>query len=241
MRMGITMEHIYGGRVDLPISYNYLVQASLYNRISPELSNFLHDQGFRVGKRVFKLFTFSRLMGKYTFNRGRILYDGEITLYVSSPIQRFIRELANEILRLGQITIGENQLKVTGISFPVEPDIKNEVKIRMLSPLTIYSTLLTPDKRKKTYYYSPMEKEFSELIDANAKKKLILLKRRNLKSRLMITPIKVREVLVMYKNTVIKGWLGLFCLKGPKTLIKIVYDAGLGSKNSEGFGMFEVI
>jgi len=45
----------------------------------------------------------------------------------------------------------------------------------------------------------------------------------------------------MYKNFLIKGWMGTFRLQGLKKALKLAYDAGLGSKNSQGFGMFEVI
>lgn len=54
--------------------------------------------------------------------------------------------------------------------FP-EPPIQDDVTIRMLSPVTIYSTLFSANGKKKTYYYSPFEKEFSQLIRANILKK----------------------------------------------------------------------
>ncbi|MBC7189418.1 hypothetical protein H5U35_04285, partial [Candidatus Aerophobetes bacterium] len=41
--------------------------------------------------------------------------------------------------------------------------------------------------------------------------------------------------------TLIKGWMGTYRLEGNPELIKFSYDAGLGAKNSQGFGMYEVV
>lgn len=46
---------------------------------------------------------------------------------------------------------------------------------------------------------------------------------------------------MLFKGTVIKGWTGLYELSLPEPLFQIAYDTGLGSKNSQGFGMVEVV
>ncbi|RKX92249.1 MAG: CRISPR-associated endoribonuclease Cas6, partial [Spirochaetes bacterium] len=42
-------------------------------------------------------------------------------------------------------------------------------------------------------------------------------------------------------GTIIKGWTGTFVLNGNRKILKLAYYTGLGSKNSQGFGMFEVV
>ncbi|KUK58056.1 MAG: CRISPR-associated protein, Cas6 family, partial [Synergistales bacterium 53_16] len=39
----------------------------------------------------------------------------------------------------------------------------------------------------------------------------------------------------------IKGWWGIFRLKGPVELLRIGLDAGLGAKNSAGWGCVELM
>ncbi len=242
MRMRITLRSPEGGRAVVPVSYNHLVQAAIYNSLSESLSSFLHDRGFPYGKRRFKMFTFSRLLGRFALDRGagRLVYEGDVTLYVSSPVERLVEELAGTILRRGYLVIG-NRLDVVGVSFPPTPPIGSEVEVRTLSPVTVYSTLYTPDGRRKTYYYSPYEREFSKLASSNAKKKHYVLTGRSIKSDIEVEPLKVREVFVSYKGTIVRGWTGSFVLRGPKSLILTVYEAGLGAKNSQGFGMLEVV
>ncbi|MBC7262393.1 MAG: CRISPR-associated endoribonuclease Cas6, partial [Chloroflexi bacterium] len=49
------------------------------------------------------------------------------------------------------------------------------------------------------------------------------------------------EAIVLFKGTVIKGWTGLYELNLPEPYFSLAYDAGLGAKNPQGFGMVEVV
>ncbi len=244
MRARLTLRSPESGRIVLPTNYNYLIQAAIYRNISRELADFLHDKGFLFGKRRFKMFTFSRLEGRCVLDKGskRFVYEGDVILYISSPIEKFVEDLANIIVSRGSIALGKQTLRVAELAFPAKPVMKNDkLRIHMLSPLTVYSTLMTYNGKKKTYYFSPYEKEFSALVNSNIKKKHFLLSGMNIKSDIRVKPLRVKEVVVMYESTVIKGWIGDFSLTGPRALIETAYEAGLGAKNSQGFGMFEVV
>jgi CRISPR-associated endoribonuclease Cas6 len=229
------------GYIALPLYYNHLVQSMIYSNISEELADFLHDKGFIYRGRTFKLFTFSRIMGKPKLNNGRIVFEGSVRLYVASPVERFIKELATTLIKKGNVKLGDTNLSATSVAFSKIPEFEEETYIRTLSPITIYSTLYSSDNRKKTYYFSPRESEFSHLLSENAQKKHSILNGKRAKGSIEVEPQRVKEVIVFYRDTVIKGWIGKFLLKGSKDLMKTVYETGLGSKNSQGFGMFEVI
>ncbi|MEM3191342.1 MAG: CRISPR-associated endoribonuclease Cas6 [Candidatus Parvarchaeota archaeon] len=226
--------------ITLPLNYNHILESAIYRSISPALADFLHQWGFSYGKRSFKLFTFSRLLGEYRIEDKKIHYSEYASLLVSSPIQRFIKELADGILKNGGMKVGTTKLNAYNIKFPAKPEMSSPIRGRTLSPITVYTTLLTKEGDKKTYYYSPYEDEFNVAISTNAKRKVYILRERNIKSNLTFKPYKMKEVIMDYKGTVVKGWYGYFELRGSKSLISITYDAGLGSKNSEGFGMYEV-
>jgi CRISPR-associated endoribonuclease Cas6 len=51
---------------------------------------------------------------------------------------------------------------------------------------------------------------------------------------------KLKKRVVIYKDYVIKGWDGEFLVEGSKELMDIAYNAGIGSKNSQGFGCVEI-
>ena len=241
--MRLTLEFNADNEIVLPLDYNYHIQSFLYNHISPELGKFLHDHGFKIEKRKFKMFTFSRLQGKYIITKDKIIFFSPVYLTISSPLDRFISELGNTLLKTDNLKIFKNKVHVESIKVHPEPEIKNEIKIKMLSPVVVYSTLLTKDGKKKTYYYSPYENEFVELIDKNMRRKYEAFYRKKPRARkLKIEAVgKPKEKIIKYRGTIIKGWMGTFILNGNRKLLKFTYYSGLGSKNSQGFGMFEVV
>jgi len=240
MRVRLDLATPRGG-LSLPIHYNYLINSAIYRTISSDYATFLHDGGFKLGKRSFKLFTFSRILAPFVLKGYRITFRGRATLFISSPLLRFLKELVSGFLRRGYLNLNGSRVRISGFEFLESPFISESVIIRTLSPITVYSTLRGEGGRKKTYYYNPKEREFSELASENARKKYFLLSGRKVSGNLKIEPLRVRENVLLYKGTVVKGWTGTFLLEGPKPLIQTVYDAGLGSKNPQGFGMFEVI
>jgi len=234
--------------IRLPIQYNSILQGMIYDNISPELAHQLHDIGYPYGKRSFKLFTFSNISGTYRLDRGKseIVFAPPIRVLISSPIERFIYELGYSMLINDGLRLGDNHVKLANMNVPPEPEIQSSELIGMLSPMTVYSTLKTHDGRSKTYYYSPFEDEFSQLIESNLKKKYSLIygTEPNESQTVSIEPVKVdkrSEKILKYKGTVIKAWRGVYTIEGDPELIKVGYDAGLGSKNSQGFGCFKFI
>lgn len=43
-----------------------------------------------------------------------------------------------------------------------------------------------------------------------------------------------------YKNTIVKGYSGKLLISGPRGLLQMAVDSGLGSKGSQGFGCIEL-
>lgn len=245
MRIEVTLN--CNSPITLPIHYNRIVQGFLYNSISDELAKKLHNEGFAYEKRQFKLFTFSRIIGRYKLQKHdhTIEFSPPFKLFISSPIDRFVQELGNEFLRPESLHLSKNTVSVEQVNIQPMPDFSEEMKIQMLSPVTIYSTLQKADGSSKTYYYSPFESEFSELLEANLKKKASVILDGDEVSgySFSIEPARVRnsdQKILTYKGFVIKCWMGKYKITGSPQLHKIAYDAGLGGKNSQGFGCFAV-
>lgn len=245
--MRLTIKFSSSEPVTLPLSYQQQVQGFIYNSISPRLAGLLHDYGFRHEKRSFKLFTFSRLRGAFTIQKQdkAIIFTGPLELHFSSPVEQFVKEFGNELLLKDTHNIGDNKLTVQEINVVPNPVSSRTAQIRMLSPITIYSTLSTADGRKKTYYYTPFENEFSELIRSNLIKKYTALNRKEpSKTTFQITPARVskrNQVITNYKGFVIKGWEGIYEISGEPELLTLGLEAGFGGKNSQGFGCAEVV
>lgn len=229
----------------LPIHYNYLVQAAIYNSIDSELANFLHEKGYQDGSRSFKLFSFSLLQGAYQMDRVRktIAFGGEIKLIVSSPLPDFCQSLVNSLLTKGSLRLGAQELEIEKVNVRQFQVKENQVNIRTISPAVLYSTLLRPDGRKYTVYFQPGESDYTRLFNENLRKKYrALFEREAPAGEIEVRPLGLQRMkIINYKNTMIKGYSGKLFLSGPRELLQLAIDGGIGSKNSQGFGCVEVV
>ena len=242
MRIKVNLNPV-SDKIALPLHYNYLLQGFIYRNLSRSLSSSLHQKGSIIGKRKFKLFTFSRIFGHFKRKEKELLFTGPLHFWLSSPLVNILESLASHLVKKSKVKLGNSYLHLTGIEVAFIPVVREEMLIRILSPITVYSTLKTPEGKKKTYYYSPFEEDFSRLIRENLYKKYFLIHKRAPEGlEFSISPERVSQRnhhILLYKGTVIKAWSGIYRIKGSKELIKIAYDTGLGSKNSQGFGMIE--
>ena len=127
----------------------------------------MHDKGFEFEKRRYKLFTFSRLIGNYKIDEMNkiIKYESPVKLEVSSHYDDFFIDFTTSLIK-NNLILYDQDIYVENVEVRF-PNIKPESRIRMLSPVVVYST----DESKKTHYYSPGEEKFYELIRENLRKK----------------------------------------------------------------------
>lgn len=234
--------------LSLPIQYNHILQGMIYDHISDAaLRHFLHEDGFDLNNRRYKMFTFSRLEGRFKMKQdiGRIEFFSPIRLLVSSAMEVFIENLSEAFMKSDHLQLDGQEIHLSSIKVIPAPNIGEHIKIKMLSPVVTYSTAKNMDKTI-TYYYSPMEAQFSKLLEDNLHRKYQLIYNRRLpEPSLNMKPVghidsKYMKVME-YKGTVIKGWMGIYWLDGNPELLRVAYDTGLGSKTSMGFGCFDII
>lgn len=245
MHLQIELSSMNEGLIVLPIHYNSVVQGVIYSMVQDEMPQ-LHDEGFEVGSRTFRFFTFSRIFGKVEYlKNGQIAFHSPVKVRVSSPLEQFIVILAKNLLNRESIMLGSTRVYLKSLSALPLPDFSSgKVKVKAQSPITAYSTLLTPKGKKKTYYYHPREQEFIDQVTSNLLKKAVYFNKNLDGLPFTFRALKVNNrdaKIIYYKNFVIKGWLGLYEIEGDPRLLKLAYSAGLGAKNSQGFGMVDVI
>ena len=204
--------------------------------MSPDTQEKVHNQGYLYEGLPFRLFNFSRLLGKYQIKGQRIEFRDGFIVYISSPVESLIQEISNNILtRPGQIS--NNPLELNSIeAIPY----KASDAIRMLSPV-----LIAKNTFEKTEYISPWDENFNELININLKKKYYLTHKKEYSGQPVaitpFTPHKKHIQVVKYKNTTHTAWGGQYLISGGAELLEVAYNTGIGQKNAQGFGMFEFI
>ncbi|WP_416175482.1 CRISPR-associated endoribonuclease Cas6 [Clostridium sp.] len=243
MRLNITLE--FDGNLNLPIQYNNIMQAVILNWLGDEnYQKFIHDVGFKFKNRKYKLFTFSKIFGKFKINRENKTIDffDNVNFTISSLEDKFLNYLAANVIGKDNFKFGNNIVNIKSIQ-SIYNKISNKEKVYTRSPIVVYSTFKNY-LGNKTYYYSPLEREFSELIRKNLIHKYEAYYGQSPKddefSIQAINQSKLKQRVVLYKGYIIKGWDGEFLIQGSKELMNIAYNAGIGSKNSQGFGCIEI-
>ncbi|UNC93176.1 CRISPR-associated endoribonuclease Cas6 [Candidatus Contubernalis alkaliaceticus] len=226
--------------VRMPVHYNRIVQGMIYNNISKELADFLHDKGFPYEKRSFKMFTFSRIMGRSYLDRknNQFVFPEGFNLTIASPLEPFCVEIGNILMFSDKVDFSHNSMQVEKVEV-LKPEVtEGSVEFKVMSPVVTYSTFIKPEGGKYTCYYQPGEKEFEQQIGANLRKKYVSLYQKEPPAGevKVLKHGKPRQNIVKYKDFTVKGYTCYLSMSGPRELLQMALDTGLGSKNCQGFG-----
>lgn len=243
------------GQIVIPGSPNYHVQSYIYTSLSRTLAEKLHNGGWEYGKRRFKMFTFSQL---YAARSERFIpgtppasqqsqrytrLSSPCWFFLSSPEDRILQELAQSLLVDKEARLGNNALRLTSVALlappAFDPDKVSTVAVQTMSPITVYKT----DETHHTIYFSPHDAAFASYVRENARRKFTAYVGHEPDlTGFDIVPLEERDrpATINFKGTMIRGYTGRFRLSGQADLLRFLYDAGVGSKNSEGCGMIEL-
>lgn len=232
--------------ITLPWHYPHLLHGFLYGAIArarPQLGSFLHEQGFVAESHRYKMVVFSKL-----YPRRAAICSAGLTLtppirwWVSSPLAAPMEALAVVLLAEGEAILGTNRLAVERIEVEPVPELEGRVLCETISPLVASTGVMSGGKLRKQFL-SPDEPRFWEVLEVN------LLR----KAHALGLPVKEgarvrferigewRSKLLTVQGTQVRCYEGRFALEGEKSLLLLAYEAGLGERNMQGFGMFRVV
>lgn len=260
--MRISVQLLFHKDHTIPVHYNYLLQAAIYAAMEPSVAKVIHDDGIPVNSRVFRLFTFSRIQGVFRLSPDRkwIKFPKACAVTIASPVSPILESLMKRFLKEPILRVGPNVADVVGIQTQrTDHTPKNRMRIRTLSPIVAYQTMTKSDGRKYTLYRQPPEPEFQTLLQANLVKKLEAyrtwgklvgsplaerltdpLPNPGSLSAFSLVPVGlVRQHVMKYQDIIVKGASGTFDITGDSHLLWLALEAGLGSKNAQGFGCIE--
>lgn len=229
-------------KIVLPIATSETVQGLIYHALSRDsfYSKQVHDEGNEFLKRKFKLFNFSELKGKYKIENKNIVYISSAELEIRATDIYLIQLLFDYFSKNRFVRLGNNTVEVDDLRLLDEKIFSDRIVLRTLSPITAYIT----EANGHTVYFSPEDEEFYSAVCANAKRKWLSYGGDERDFALEISPCEGTRFIkraTRFKDTFITAWHGAFVLKGTPRVIDFLYNTGLGSKNSQGFGMFEII
>jgi len=258
MRLEITLKPKFKNYI-IPVNYNYPISSAIYKTFAksgPNFARWLHTRGFTLdGSKRFKFFTFSRLyFQEKQIKDNTIIASGNCRLLFSSPIdESIITNFVEGLLSDNIIFIGNNmagmEFKIANVSIKPYPNFKRIMTYKMLS-----QTVLTrKNENNKIRYITPIDEDVEMSLIKNILNKYEIMYREKYDEICNITISKEYiekkgnkiEKLVKIKEATkdeatIRGFLIPLTIEATPQMQKLIYDAGLGEKNSLGFGMVEV-
>jgi len=240
----------------LPLNYQYELSAYIYRTIANGDANYaewLHQNGFKMEEKQFRLFTFSNfIIPQKTIDKenARLIIKGNNASFLISFLperstEEFVKGVfANQIFSIGD-KLSKAEFTINNIELLPSPNNVSEFIGETLSPICI--TLRNDFNRID--YLIPSHAQAGELIKNNLLNKYVAFHDKEYSGDLYFeweTLSEPRSKLITIKSgtpqqTKIKGYNCQFRIKAAPELLKIAFEAGIGEKNSMGFGMFEVI
>ncbi|SEL57317.1 CRISPR-associated endoribonuclease Cas6 [Parapedobacter koreensis] len=259
MRFNLSLQHV-GGKKEIPFSYQYLLTGAIYSILAKadgEYATFLHDEGYPVGNKTFKLFTFSDFKVSFKPQGDCMLLTGmdaglQISFHLPVAAENFIKGLFQdqELMLFDRRSRAVFRvIQVESLASPFagkDPVVISEMVFSLLSPVVISKK----DEVGKHYYLSPLDAEFIPILLGNWKSKYAAIYGTEgaeaafgeASASVIFTGGAPKSRLVKIKansaaETSVKGWYNFkLKLKGLNDALELVYNSGIGSYNSLGLG-----
>jgi len=243
----------------MPINYQYELSAWIYKVLAKsdaKYSAWLHDNGYSYTEaKAFKFFCFSQLQF-HGFDilpqQERIKVVGDLVdWYVSFIPDKGTESFVKGLLGNNTIIIGDDKSKV---AFKII-NVEGLYPIRYYDKMTFEAISPVCMKRHltdgKIEYLSPKDEGYKDLMLQNLISKYSAFYGKEYFSEyddFVFEPdlSRVKSALITIKantpeQTKVRGFKFRFTVKGDPKLMKFIYEGGVGSSNSIGFGFVKEV
>jgi len=259
MRFSLSLSHV-GGEKELPFSYQYLLTSAIYDVLAKadgEYATFLHEKGYPINNKTFKLFTFSDLQVSFKPQRDRMRLIGtEATLQVSFHLPIAAENFIKGLFQDQELTLFDRRsravfrvIQVESVVSPFvgkDPAVISEKAFTLLSPVVASKK----DEAGKHHYLSPLDAEFIPILLGNWKSKYAAIYGAEraeaafgeASASVIFTEGAPKSRLVKIKansaaETSVRGWNNFkLKLRGCNEALGLVCNSGIGNYNSLGMG-----
>jgi CRISPR-associated endoribonuclease Cas6 len=228
----------------IPWDYRTTLTKAIYSTLviaDPDYGHWLHGKGFQQGKRVYRLFVYSDLIPTYKTLSWDGLADVRWMIWqIGSPDQRFIQKFVEGLKRRGMLLeLFGTIVEVVDLVQIEPPRPGGGLVFHTISPIAV--SIGNPNRSKHPVYLHPDQPEFIEVLEKNLIAKWEAFHQKSWKGEdFGVRVWNPKRKLVKVFDIKVLAWHLHLQMWGSDELIHFAYDAGLGIKNSQGFGMIEV-
>ena len=223
-------------QLDVPIGYNAGIQAYLYSCLSPADGTMYHD-GSDTNHSA-KPFTFSNIIGKYSIEHKRMIFDGQCRIYVASSDLNFLNQIYTTISETNIISLYGTFIPVDQVTPQSEKTANGAETYNTLSPICVF--LKSPSGR--SIALSPKDQEFTDLLKEGLLRKYYDIYGSEYEMPLNIYHYtNVKKMVCAYKKANYEAYRCSFQVLASSMMHEIILDTGIGMRNAAGFGMVEKV
>ena len=251
---------VEGAERELPVNYQYELMSAVYAifaKADKAYADSLHENGYQVDNKRFKLFCFSELIGPHkgiSFNpqTDRLRVNGEYVYWqISFMLEDGLRTFVQGLFNNQTIRIADKQGGVTFKTVEIQMLPVAEWKPEPMACTTMSSICVSRkcEGMSTVAYLSPSDEGYNEalLCGLLERYKAIYGKEYSGERYCNLTVVgdEPKSKLITIKagtpqETRVKGYKCKFNIELPEELFDIAYNCGLGEKCGMGFGMIRI-
>ncbi len=225
---------------DISIQYRKSI-LSFFKKSLSEYDNEIYEKLYHAKDPIMKPYTFSVFFKDSEFKENRIIVNSkqmELNISIADYEIAVILYNAFNHQRNKIFHLEHNSMTLKNIVLIQEKQINTEeITIKFMSPLIVRQR-----ENEKDFYFSVEGEKFLETLKANIKEQLKLTNySMDIVDSIKLEKVNGRKTVVKFYEKQMEGSIGTFKLFGNKELLNFLYRAGMGSRRSSGFGMFEII
>ena len=204
-----------------------------------------YEQLYGTNKCIVKPFCFALKLNNPVFNCDEIKLGGNEFLCIISTNDMVLGiDLYNTLLKMRDTSFpipNDNKMEIKEVKIKNTPSVEaNKILIHMLSPLVLRQHFGKINKNDK--YITCEDDNFNEVFLENTKYLLGNLYSVNVgKNDIKIEKVRSRKTVTVLFGQKISCSIGDFELSGRKEILNLLYNVGIGSKRSQGNGLFNII
>lgn len=236
----------------ISFDYQYFLSTAIYKilqKADAEYSEMLKNDGYALGNKKMKLFTFSNLQflpNTWAVKKGfiQLIEKPQVTLIVSSYKNDFSLNFVKGLFLKQRFFIKNpyNTFEIQNLELLPKINFEDGKVYRFvpLSPI-----FLSRKEGENIVHLTNETPEFGEFLKRNIEEKYrTIFGKEPIKSEFDFSWEKITDKrptkLVTIKGIQLRTMFHPFYLKASSELLEIGYECGFGGKNSEGFGMVEI-
>lgn len=232
--------NLYLENENLPIQYRKSVISFIKLSLN-EYDEKYYKKFYNEKDNIIKPYTFSVFFKSPEFKEDKIIIKDkriELNISIADYETSIILYNAFNHQKNKKFSLNKNSWTLKNISMMMEKEISDEeITIKFMSPLVVRSRV-----NRKDYYYSFNDNEFLDTLKMNIKEQLKITDiPKETVDKFKIETVSAKKVIVKFYEKKIETSTGIFKISGDKKLLEYLYKAGMGSKHSSGFGMFQII